>query len=97
MSGFEAADSDFVFEAVSAFDASGAPRDLTLFDFFSGRGEASKVFQAANYSSASFDIATDRRCDLTTCAGFSLALSLVLSLKVRGLIMAGPPCCLWTF
>ena len=92
---FEAADSDFVFEAVSAFDASGAPRDLTLFDFFSGRGEASKVFQAANYSSASFDIATDRRCDLTTCAGFSLALSLVLSLKVRGLIMAGPPCCLW--
>lgn len=76
-------------------DLTGAP--LTCLDLFAGSGSVSAAFGRSGSAVASYDISTDGRCDITSKRGFYMALSLVKRLHSEALVMAGPPCALWTF
>ncbi len=73
------------------------PRDLDHLDLFAGGGAVCRVFGDHGHCSASFDVAVDPRCDILAEAGFFLAMEKASRVRAGGLIVAGPPCSMWTF
>lgn len=78
-------------------DHGNASRGLDYLDLFAGGGAVCAVFAASGYRCASFDAAVDPRCDILTEGGFRIAMDMTTRLRPGGLILAGPPCSLWTF
>ncbi len=74
-----------------------AHRSLDCLDLFSGNGGVSAAFRSASYTAEEYDIGRDRHCDITAWTGFRRALELLVSVKPRGLVVAAPPCSLFTF
>ena len=89
--------SDSISNVVMNFNVSDERRTLDVLDLFAGHGSVSKAFKSVGYCAASYDIHNDTRCDFTSKTGFMQAMSLMLQLRSGGLIMAGPPCSMWTF
>ena len=75
----------------------GQARTVKCLDLFAGSGAVSKAFTTSGHCATSFDIARDPSCDFTSQAGFLKAVSMLLQVRRGGLVMAGPPCSLWTF
>ncbi len=72
-------------------------RDLDYLDLFVGGGSVSSVLAASGHSSDSFDAAVDPVCDILSERGFRIAMERASRVRRGGLIVAGPPCSLWTF
>ena len=72
-------------------------RDLHMVDLFSASGVAAATFKETGYESKAIDIKLDQGHDITSRAGFFTIFMACLSIKARGLLLAGPPCNLYIF
>ncbi len=72
-------------------------QNLDCLDLFAGGGVVSTVFRNRGYCSDSYDVAVDPAHDILAESGFRIAVQKLCRVRPGGLVMAGPPCSLWTF
>ena len=75
----------------------GMNSNLDVVELFSGSETLTKASRHAGWRTAPFDILRNPREDLTTEAGFLIALALVMRLRKGGLLWMGVKCSSWTF
>ena len=80
-------------EILSYISSFSGARDGHFFDCFAGAGQAGRVFEERGWKVFRFDIKYGH--DIVSKDGFFLALELMLSMAVSGLVLLGPPCSLW--
>lgn len=73
------------------------PRDLDFVEIFAGKAAITRAFARAGLASRAFDIVNSEKENILHVDGLMRALSLVLRLKVGGLLWAAPPCQMWTW
>lgn len=72
-------------------------RDLDLVEVFAGKAAITRAFARAGLASRAFDLENSDKENILHMDGLMRALSLVLRLKVGGLLWAAPPCQMWTW